>query len=59
MTTYHYAEVGTLAVCGQLGDGVDHTTCTADLLRGYSRLTPARVCPTCLAVANERVEVIR
>lgn len=55
MTTYHLADSHRLrAACGQLPDGIDHTTATAGVVRGMASLVPARVCPACLAAAREQ-----
>jgi len=63
MTTHHYAEVGTLAVCGQLADGINHTTHSAPVVRSLAARSRPNVvgfidvCPICFAaVANERQE---
>lgn len=56
-TTHHYAEAGTLAACGQLADGIHHTTHSRDVLEAFATLDEGHavdVCPTCLAVVLER-----
>lgn len=58
MTLHHYSVAGTLAACGQLADGVNHTTHAGDVIR-FLGATPlagamADVCTACLAVANDQ-----
>ena len=58
-TVHHYAEVGTLAVCGRPTDGTDHMTHTARVVIGLARsyrpnaMGRHNICPVCLAVAQE------